>query len=322
MEETMVYVEGGTFDMGDVFGEGEENELPVHDVELHGFYISKFEVTVGQFKAFVGETGYRTSAENPENRDEQRRIIGKLSSGKLSQQESRDLYGELLEYSGASRWFTDKPRWGFEPDINWRDPGIEQTEAHPVVCISWDDAIQYCNWASEKAGLPVAYDLESGTLLDEDGDPTTDIAKVKGYRLPTEAEWEYAAREGGRRVRFGTGQDTARSSEINYRADIVDQIYAQKGEYRRGTSPVGNFAPNSLGLHDMSGNAWEWVSDKFSKYSTGLQVNPYVTIGSEQTLRGGRWGGVAFEIRVFHRSGWKRNDRCNNSGFRLARSGG
>ena len=71
---------------------------------------------------------------------------------------------------------------------------------------------------------------------------------------------------------------------------------------------------------DMSGNAWEWASDKFATYSDKSQVNPYCTDGDEHALRGGRWGGDASEARVFHRSSWPKNDRCNNSGFRIAKS--
>jgi formylglycine-generating enzyme required for sulfatase activity len=142
--------------------------------------------------------------------------------------------------------------------------------------------------------------------LDENAEPTTDVSKVEGFRLPTEAEWEYAAREGGRKVRFGNGKDTARTSEINLNA--------------KRTMPVGSYQPNSLGLYDMSGNAWEWVSDTYAKYQSTDQVNPYVTAGKERMLRGGMWSGDASEARVFRRTRWPRNDRCNNSGFRIARS--
>jgi formylglycine-generating enzyme required for sulfatase activity len=143
-----------------------------------------------------------------------------------------------------------------------------------------------------------------------------------GYRLPSEAEWEYAAREGGRDVRFGTGSDTARSSEMNFRGDEAMQPYAQLGSYHQGTMPVGSFPPNGLGLYDMSGNAWEWVSDTYVAYDSAAADNPYVSQGSARMLRGGRWGGDAFEARVFRRTSWPRNDRCNNSGFRIARSVG
>jgi formylglycine-generating enzyme required for sulfatase activity len=316
----MVFVEGGTFRMGDVFGDGKEDERPVHEVTLTDFYLAKYEVTVGEFKVFIKETEYKTSAESPENWEEQEKIIDKFIAGTVPEQDREKLYTRLISYSGTGIWYTDTPRWGFEHDKNWQDPGFEQTDNDPVVSVSWNDAIHYCNWLSEKGGFPVAYDLESGRLLDGKGDPTFDITDVKGYRLPTEAEWEYAAREGGRKLRFGNGKNIARSSEINFRADAGECSYLEPGDYRKGTVPVGSLVPNDLGLYEMSGNAWEWVSDKYATYKHEIQVNPYNTKGSKRTLRGGRWGGKASSIRVFYRSAYAGNDRCNNSGFRIAMS--
>ena len=317
----LVLVEGGTFMMGDVFGEGSENERLLHKVTLSDFYISKYEVTVSQFRLFVEETGYGTSAEAPDDSNAREKIMAQFASGNLSRQEMQELRNRLLDYSGAGYWDAVKCAWiGYNPLINWKNPGIEQTDADPVLAISVDDAMHYCNWLSKNAGLAVAYDLETGGILDKDGNPTPDITMVKGYRLPTEAEWEYAARDGGRKVRFGNGKNIARSSEINFRADDGEYEYLESGQYLKGTTPVGSYPPNSLGLYDMSGNAWEWVSDKFAKYAGESQTNPYCTNAKGHALRGGRWGGDASEARVFCRSPWLRNDRCNNSGFRIAKS--
>jgi formylglycine-generating enzyme required for sulfatase activity len=244
-------------------------------------------------------------------------------SGQLSRDEMLELQQEILQYSGAGFWAAEERQWqGYNPETDWTNPGFEQAPDHPVMAVSWDDAVHYCNWLSEKAGLPPAYDLTSGGLLDEVGNSTTDVRRVRGYRLPTEAEWEYAAREGGRDVRFGTGSDTARSSEMNFRGDEAAHPYVEPGSYHEGTMPVASFPPNGLGLHDMSGNAWEWTSDTYVPYDTVALYDPYMTEGRERILRGGRWGGDAFEARVFHRSSWVRNDRCNNSGFRIARTAG
>lgn len=321
MSIKMVRVEGGIFMMGDVFGEGRDNEIPVHQVQLSSFYMAPYEVTVGEFRLFVEETGYSTSAEAPNDVESRKQMMEKAASGKLSQQDIQELKTQILQYSGAGYWDAEKRQWtGYNPVTNWKNPGFKQADDHPVVAISVDDARHYCNWLSQKFGLPVAYDLKTGGLLDKDGNPTLDVLAAKGYRLPTEAEWEYAAREAGQRVRFGNGKNTARSAEINFRADDGDYKYLKLGEYRKGTTAVGTFPPNGLGLYDMSGNAWEWTGDIFTKYDNKTRVNPYNLDGDEHALRGGRWGGDAFEARVFHRSSWVRNDRCNNSGFRIARS--
>jgi formylglycine-generating enzyme required for sulfatase activity len=316
----LIFVEGGTFTMGDVFGDGAENERPVHEVTLNDFYLSKFEVTVAQFSTFVSETAYVTSAESPDDPEERMKIM-ELFSGELTEKEMLELHKRFLQYAGAGYWDAEKREWsGYNPVTNWKNPGIEQSHDHPVLAISPVDAMHYCNWLSRKAGLPVAYDLKSGGILDKDGNPANDVTVVRGYRLPTEAEWEYAAREGGRKVRFGNGKNIASSSQINFRGDEGAYEYFLPGEYLGSTRPVGSYPPNSLGLYDMSGNAWEWISDGYSEYTEESLINPYIAAGSRRILRGGRWGGDAFVARAFHRSSWPGNDRCNNSGFRIARS--
>jgi formylglycine-generating enzyme required for sulfatase activity len=317
----LVRVTGGAFSMGDVFGEGRENERPVHAVTLSDFDIGRYEVTVAQFRAFIEETGYRTSAEAPVDLEAHREIMERATSGDLSPRERTALQARILLLGGAGAWDPDARRWiGYDPYLTWRNPGFEQRADHPAVALSWDDAIRFCNWLSAAEGLPPAYDDGSGALLDEKGAPTSDVSRVKGYRLPTEAEWEYAARDGGTKVRFGNGRDVARSSEIAFDAGAGDFPYLEKGRGSGRTSPVGGYLPNRLGLYGMSGNAWEWVSDRYRPYRPEAQANPYVAVGDERILRGGRWGGDAFEARVFHRSPWVRNDRCNSSGFRVARS--
>ncbi len=319
-EPVMILVKGGHFQMGDVFAEGAENELPVHEVELSDFYLGKYEITVGEFSKFISETGYKTSAESPIDKEAQASLLAEASARKMSPDELRRFKQKLLKYGGTGYWDPAGCAWtGYRDDIDWRNPGFDQSNDEPVLCVSPDDARKYCNWLSAKLGLPAAYDLDTGRFLDASGKPMQDIRRVRGFRLPTEAEWEYAAREGGRKIRFGNGKKIANAHEINFRADAGDYSYCERGEYRGKTTSVGSFEPNSLGLHDMSGNAWEWTGD-CNPYNSEELVNPCFPENDTYALRGGRWGGDAFEARVFSRSGWVRNDRCNNSGFRIARS--
>lgn len=315
----MILIQGGTYEMGDVFGDGGDNERPTLRVTLSDYFLSADEVTVGEFKAFVKETGYKTSAEAPIDDEKKSELMKRATSGELTPDEMRSLKAEFLRLGGTGFWDAQKRQWvGYESDIHWKNPGFEQADSHPVQAVSPDDAMNYCNWLSTRHGLPIAYNLESGQLLDANGMPTEDITKVRGFRLPTEAEWEYAARQCGQLVRFGNGKNTACAAEINFRADAGDYDYLVPGEYRMGTTPVGSFPANSLGLFDMSGNAWEWTADAM-EYAGEPQTDP-CDVDGVHVLRGGRWGGDASEARVFSRSFWPRNDRCNNSGFRIAQS--
>jgi formylglycine-generating enzyme required for sulfatase activity len=316
-----VEIPGGAFLMGDGYGEGADDERPVHNVTVSDFLLGQTEVTVGQFRRFVSETGYETSAEGPLGRAVLDSILLLTQDPALSQEDRAALYARALLVRGCPWWDPDHGRFDFDEDLTWADPGFPQTDDHPVVCLSWDDAASYANWVSEIGGLPPAYDVASGALLDTGGQITTDVTRVKGYRLPTEAEWEYAAREGGRSVRFGNGADVADPGQAAFDASAGAYEYQLRGPVRRGTSPVGSFPANALGLFDMAGNAWEWVSDFLAPYPKTPQVNPYQGQGRGRAVRGGRWGGDASELRAAKRFQWQSNNRCNASGFRLARSG-
>jgi sulfatase modifying factor 1 len=277
----MIRVEGGSFMMGDIFGDGPagQPEIPVHEVTLDSFYVARHEVTLREFRQFADAAGYRTSAE---------------------------------KHEGA---YSQTPY-----ETHWKLLGYRQTDDEPVLQMSWNDAAHYCNWLSRARGISPAYDVNTGALLDEGGQPTSDVRKVKGYRLPTEAEWEFAARERGRKVRFGNGKDIARPSEINFDASSGKYSYAEKGINRKRSVPVGSFAPNSLGLYDMSGNAWEWCTDVLAAYPNAKRANPYVPGDEPRILRGGSMGGDAKSVRVFSRHCFGRADHCGNSGFRIAQS--
>ena len=178
----------------------------------------------------------------------------------------------------------------------------------PIINVSWFDAIAYCNWLSEKENLPKAYD-NNGNLLDKDGRVTTDPSKVMGYRLPTEAEWEYAARGGNKSKGYKySGSDT------------TDEVAWYTSNSGSKTQEVGKKALNELGLYDMSGNVWEWCSDFYANYSSLEQTNPYNNSGSFRVLRGGSWGNVATYVRVAGRSFNTPASTGSNLGFRIART--
>ncbi len=206
-----------------------------------------------------------------------------------------DEYDEFCEATGKSK--SGDKGWG--------------RGTRPVIYVSWWDAIAYCNWLSEKEKLPKAYD-SNGNLLDKDRRVTTDITKVLGYRLPTEAEWEYAAR-GGNKSR---GYQYAGSSTIG---DVAWYDSNSGGK----TQEVGKKAPNELGLYDMSGNVWEWCSDWWDSgyYSKSPTTNPYnSTAGSIRVKRGGGWGISATYSRVALRSNNSPTRAYFNLGFRIART--
>jgi formylglycine-generating enzyme required for sulfatase activity len=320
MMDDMRLIKGGVFTMGDLFGEGQDDETPIHEVQIEDFYLAQYHVTVEQFTRFIEKTGYKTSAESEINAEKQQQLYASAVSGKLSPTEMQALTERFLKFGGTFWWDSDRSGFDFDGEINWKNPGFQQANDHPVICVSWDDAAHYCNWLSEKVGLPLAYNVSTGEMLGVDGNITVDTTQVRGYRLPTEAEWEYAASEGGKKVRFGNGQDIARSGEMNFDASRGEFPYLETGAYRKKTTPVGHFPPNQLGLYEMSGNAWEWCSDSPADYTDNLQINPYQVEGILRAARGGRWGGDADGLRIAKRLDWEKNNRCNNIGIRIARS--
>jgi formylglycine-generating enzyme required for sulfatase activity len=187
-----------------------------------------------------------------------------------------------------------------QPSFNWRDPGFKQGDDHPVVNVSWNDAAEFCVWLSRIEG--------------------------KKYRLPTEAEWEYACRA-GTTSQFYNGDASERITQI---ANVFDLAGREKFPRSGGaigssdgwafTSPVGQFPPNSFGLYDMSGNAIEWCQDWYSDdyYAKSAVLDPYgPPVGALRVARGGSWGSQTKLCRSAARMRWYPSTKLCSVGFRV-----
>ncbi len=198
----------------------------------------------------------------------------------------------------------------------------------PVLKINWYQAIEYCNWLSEEHGYEKVYtidkDVQDPNNLSESDSLKWSVTadwSANGYRLPTEAEWEFAARQGGEKVRFGNGKNRADPEEINFAgAESGEVFHSIEGTYRQQTVETGSFEPNSAGLYDMSGNVMEWCWDWLGPYPKHPETNSQgPSSGALRVLRGGGFNLPATHIRTSFRYGNAPN-KGNNLGFRLCRS--
>jgi formylglycine-generating enzyme len=254
--------------------------------------------------------------------------------------------GQFRRFVAATGYRTDAERdggaWVFHPDAeshlgrfarregcHWRNPGFAQTDDHPVTCVSWRDANAFCKWLSEEEGAT--------------------------YRLPTEAEWEYACRAGTTTpyasgeepdsvYAYGNVADAALYAE--HPQDVLRQrvvaLEQEDGDGHVFTAPVASLKPNDWGLHDMHGNVWEWCSDKYSDRiheqmidlarQRGSRANPEAIVdpqgpettpqheyGDWRSLRGGSWYVAPLQCRSSVRAFAEAGDAFSYMGFRVVR---
>jgi formylglycine-generating enzyme required for sulfatase activity len=243
IEPEMVLIPAGTFEMGS--NDGFDNEKPVKSWKLNGFYMSKYETTIGQYLACVQD-------------------------GACNQPEWLESGSEYNIRTGSNKDYYGKRGMS------------ESNKNNPITGVSWKDAVAYGEWLSKKTG--------------------------KTYRLPTEAEWEYAARAGST-TKYWWG-DNIGSNKAN--CDGCGSQWDNKQ-----TAPVGSFSSNGFGLYDTVGNVWEWTCSEYAAYSEGKQTQCNQSVTGLRVLRGGSWFDDAYLVRSAYRTNYGATDRNYNLGFRL-----
>ena len=266
----MVEISGGSFLMGTL--EGRNDEKPQHIVTVPSFEIGKYEVTVGQFKRFIEATGYLTDAETNAG----------IHKGCFSDGGGVD--------------------FGQKEGLTWRNPSYTQSDNHPVVCVSLNDAHAYIDWLNKETG--------------------------SNYGLPSEAKWEYAARSGSTTdYHFGNSK-----SDLCLYANVYDEVGRDINSYGWRNAPcddgeaksskVGQYQASPFGLHDMHGNVWEWVEDCWKSDYRNAPSNgtAYKDDKCEHRVtRGGSWYNIPLGVRSANRYWYMPTYRSFNLGFRIFR---
>ena len=233
----MVWIPAGTFSMGGDNDQARQDEFPKHAVKLNGFFMDVTEVTNAQFAKFVAATGYVTTAEKDINWED----LKKQLPSDTPKPEPETLKAASLVFvptSGEVSLQDYSQWWSWSHGANWnhpkgKDSDIVGKENLPVVHISWDDANAYCKWA--------------------------------GKRLPTEAEWEYAARGGLTKNVYAWGNEKVDEGKMHCNYFQGNFPYKNEGsDGFMGSASVKSFTPNGYGLYDMGGNVWEWCADNYN----------------------------------------------------------
>lgn len=280
--EGMIRLPGGEFLMGtdDGVGYADDGEGPVRKVTVKPFWIDSCTVSNAKFATFVEATKYVTEAE-------------KFGTSFV-------FFGLLPANYPPTRGVAVAPWWRVIEGADWRHPegrhsSIAERMNHPVIHVSWNDAVAYCNWA--------------------------------GLRLPTEAEWEYAARGGAEQLRFPWGDELEPNGEhrMNVWQGAFPNVNTQADGFL-GTAPVDAFPPNGFGLYNVTGNVWEWCSDWFSPnfHLHGSRTNPKgPPSGIAKVMRGGSYlchESYCNRYRLAARSRNTPDSSTGNLGFRCVKS--
>ncbi|MEW6742693.1 MAG: formylglycine-generating enzyme family protein [Planctomycetota bacterium] len=291
----MVLIPGGEFEMGDHHGEGYGDELPVHAVYIDAFWMDTYEVTNEEYCLYLN-SAY---------------LLGWI-----------EVRGGVVYKSGDSEPYCDTDSYDSDSRIHWDGSTFTVTsgkEDHPMVEVSWYGAVAYANWRSTWSGLPPCYDLETWECNFDAG----------GFRLPTEAEWEKAARGGEHNpyYRYPWGNDID-GSKANYWSSgdpYENGPYpwtTPVGYYDGNQVPPGSDMANGYGLYDMAGNVWEWCNDWYAwdYYSYSPYDNPRGPAGGAYRVRrGGSWYTYDdLNLRCADRDLGGPGARLSAHGFRLA----
>lgn len=266
-------------------------------------------IPAGQFvMGTAPDEEYRENLSEPfRHRSQPQRVVSMRSFSVGKFEITRGQYRVFAEATGRGSdgcFIWTGAAFSIDNAKDWRNPGYSQDETHPVVCVSWDDASAYATWLSQKTG--------------------------KRYRLPSEAEWEYAARAGTTTSRYW-GNDAAAACGYANGADVTTAAQAPSAsgwsashcdDRSAYTAPVGRYRANAFGLHDMLGNVGEWTQDCWNANYRGAPADGSAWNTGDcalRAVRGGAWDDAPAGLRAAYRVGSPTVIRLYSRGFRVAR---